>query len=85
MHFMAGNVSCHALTKLMTDYLDGALSLTDTMRFHLHLGFCVGCRVYLRQLKHTMVMLGRMPMEPMPNHVREQLMARFQHWKNVRR
>ena len=81
MHVMAGNLSCQDLTDLITDYLEGCLSLTDKIRFQIHLGLCIGCRTYLSQMKTTIETLGQLPPEPMPDHVRDELMARFRNWK----
>ena len=81
MHLMAGNMSCQELVDLMTEYFEGSLTFTDRIRFQIHLGFCVGCRNYLNQMKHTIRTLGKLPSEPMPTEVREELLKRFRTWK----
>ncbi len=83
LDYLAGRMTCKEFVEIITDYLDGSLSLLNRIRFHLHLGLCLGCRVYLRQMKHTIETLGRLPDEPVPPAVREQLLQRFRTWKNT--
>jgi len=81
MHLMAGNMSCQELVDALTDYLEGSLSISDRIRFQIHLGFCGGCRNYLNQMKYTIRTLGKLPAEPMPEDVRGELLKRFRNWK----
>lgn len=83
LDYLAGRVTCKEFVEIITDYLEGSLSLLNRIRFHLHLGLCLGCRVYLRQTKQTIHTLGRLPDEPVPPAVREQLLQRFRTWKNT--
>lgn len=70
-------LTCQQLTELVTDYLEGRLSLREWIRFQMHLGMCRRCRVYLRQMKMTVKTLGKMPVDPIPADVRRELLARF--------
>ncbi len=81
MHLMAGNISCQELADLITEYLEGSLTFSERIRFQIHLGFCVGGRSYLNQMKTTIRTLGKLPSEPMPTEVREELLKRFRTWK----
>jgi anti-sigma factor RsiW len=74
-------MSCRQLAELVTDYLDGHLSLADQMRFQLHLGLCVHCRAYLKQFKATTGALRETQPEPPPPEVEAELLRRFQGWK----
>ena len=80
--FLAGNISCIDFTEALTDYLEGKQSFFTWVRFQMHLGLCQGCRVYLKQMKQTTQTLGKLPNEPMPSLVREELLHRFRGWKN---
>jgi predicted anti-sigma-YlaC factor YlaD len=82
---LAGNMTCKELTEAVTDYLEGSLSLWDRVRFQMHLGTCLGCRRYLRQMRVTIRTLGTLPAEPVPPAVREELIRRFRSWKNSQR
>lgn len=81
MHLMAGNLSCQELADLITEYLEGSMGFADRVRFQIHLGFCSGCRNYLGQMKSTIRILGKLPPEPMPTEVRDELLNRFRTWK----
>jgi anti-sigma factor RsiW len=70
-------LSCKELTELVTDYLEGRMPFLQRVKFHLHLGTCDRCRAYLRQMKMAITTLGRLPDEPAPAGVREELLARF--------
>ncbi len=69
------------MTELVTDYLEGRLPLPRRVRFQLHLGMCRHCRAYLRQMKATIRTLGRLPQEPIPPHIADDLLRRFRNWK----
>lgn len=81
MAYLAGNFSCQEVANLMTEYLDGALSLRERIRFHMHLGLCFACRNFLKQMKYTVATLQQLPPEPVPPQVKAELLRRFQHWK----
>lgn len=73
-------LSCRDLTELMTDYVEGKMSLGQRLRFQMHLGMCTPCRAYLRQMRLTITTLGKLPAEPVPEDVRRELLQRFQGW-----
>ncbi len=70
-------LTCRQLTEVVTDYLEGRMSFMQRVSFHLHLGICTRCRAYLRQMKMTVKTLGKLPDEPIPPGVRDELLARF--------
>lgn len=74
-------LTCRELTEVITDYLEGRMSIMDRMRFRAHIGMCRHCRAYLDQMKHTIRMLGALPPETIPPDVRDQLLAQFHDWK----
>ena len=84
MDYLAGKVTCREFTEAVTDYLEGNLGFLKWVRFQMHLGMCVNCRAYLRQMKQTVQTLGRLPEEPIPPAVREELLRRFRAWKSSR-
>src|SRR3954463_8755717 len=59
-------MTCKEITELVTDYLERRLSLRDRLRVRWHLGFCRFCRAYLRQMRTTIRITGRLPDEPPP-------------------
>lgn len=70
-------LTCQQLTEHVTDYLEGRLPPMERARFQMHLGMCGRCRSYLRQMKLTVRTLGKLPAEPIPADVRDDLLARF--------
>ncbi len=82
--YLAGKVTCRAFTEAVTDYLEGTLGLRDWIRMQMHLGLCLGCRRYLKQMRTTVRTLGSLPAEPIPAPVRDELLRRFRTWKTRR-
>lgn len=70
-------LTCQQLTELVTEYLEGRMSLWRRMEFQMHLGMCRHCRTYLRQMKTTVSTLGALPPEPIPEELKAELLARF--------
>ena len=77
LDYLAGRMTCEEFVEIVTDYLEGSMTFRERVKFHLHLGLCFGCRVYLRQMRQTIQTVGRLPEEPVPPAVREQLLERF--------
>ena len=75
-------MKCRDVVELMTDYLEGALSAADVERFEEHLAGCDGCRAYLEQMRTTRRLTGRVAEEPMPEALREELVAAFRSWRS---
>lgn len=74
-------LTCRELTELVTDYLEGRLSIGQRLRFEVHIGLCGDCRGYLRQMKQTIRALGRLPETPVPPEGLDELLQRFRDWK----
>ena len=74
-------LTCRQMTTLITDYLEGRLPWMDRARFRMHVGMCRHCRDYLRQMKLSFAVLGKMPPEPIPDGVMDALLARLGDWK----
>ena len=74
-------LSCQELTELVQDYSDGRLTFMQRLQFELHVGMCRHCREYLRQLRTATLALKSLPIEPMPDELRDELLARFRTWK----
>jgi predicted anti-sigma-YlaC factor YlaD len=47
-------MTCRQLVELVTDYLEGALTPEERVRFDAHLDVCPGCVTYLDQMRTTM-------------------------------
>ena len=73
-------LTCREITELITDHLEGRLSLLQRVRFQLHLGMCRHCRAYLRQMRATIEALRILPVEPVPPELPGELLRRFRNW-----
>jgi anti-sigma factor RsiW len=71
---------CVEVVELVTDYVEGRLTLRERVRFELHLWACGACRAYLRQMRHTVQALGRVRRAPLPEALEAELTRRFQGW-----
>ena len=74
-------MTCREVVELMTDYLDGALPEDARLRFEEHIAGCDGCSAYLEQLRTARRLVGRMAQVPVPERVREELLAAFRHFR----
>lgn len=76
----ASSATCQQFTEVVTDYLEGALTFREWIRFQMHLGLCVGCRRYLRQMKQTIHVLGKLPDEAISMEIHEKMLEKFKTW-----
>lgn len=75
-------LTCKQMTELVTDCLEGKLSIWQRLMFQMHLGMCKHCRAYVRQMKATIAAVGHLPDEPIDPKMHEELMRRFENWKS---
>jgi anti-sigma factor RsiW len=75
-------LTCRELVRLVTDYLEGALSETDVGRFDAHLAKCDGCTTYLAQVRETIRITGTLTEESLAQEARDELLAAFRTWKH---
>jgi hypothetical protein len=78
---LPGDLECRELVELVTDYLEGALAPDERVGFELHLAVCDGCTAYLRQVRATLRVAGRLAERSIPVDVRDRLLEAFRGWK----
>ncbi|HXZ56939.1 MAG TPA: zf-HC2 domain-containing protein [Gaiellaceae bacterium] len=83
MTVYAEQLSCQELVELVTDYLEGALSEEEAARFESHIGTCTGCRVYLEQMRQTIVVLGALTVESVTPEAETGLLEAFRGWRSA--
>ncbi len=75
------SIDCRGWTRLVTDYIEGALPLEVAARVDAHLGECTGCTRYLDQMRTTIAVVGHLSHDDvnsaMPNELRRALLAVF--------
>ena len=79
-------MSCQAFVELVTEYLEGAMTLPHKARFEQHLYFCEGCVTYLEQIRRTSRVVQAVALSlggerPPPATTVEQLADAFRKWK----
>jgi anti-sigma factor RsiW len=75
------SMTCRELVELVTSYLEGALSLEDRLRFEAHIAGCDGCTAYLRQMRQTIRITGRLRVEDVSPEAEAALLQAFDRWK----
>ena len=80
----APELSCRELVRLITDYLEGTLSVRDRRRFDRHLRGCDGCTTYVEQMRQTIRAIGHIPHEPITSKTRDEVLAIFRAWRGSR-
>ncbi len=78
---MSEQMACKELVEVVTDYLEGRLSVVDRVRLEEHLAGCPRCQNYLDQMRQTLAMLGRIPAESIEPSAQNELLDVFRDWK----
>jgi anti-sigma factor RsiW len=76
------SMTCRELVELVTGYLEGALSLEDRLRFEAHIAGCDGCTAYLRQMRQTIRVTGRLRVGDVSPEAEAALLHAFRSWKH---
>jgi anti-sigma factor RsiW len=74
-------VTCQELVELVTEYLDGALTPAERVRFAEHIDHCDGCSEYLVQFRETIAVVGHLPPESIDPAAEAKLLGVFRDWK----
>lgn len=70
-------LDCNELVELVTDFLEGALDPEAERCLIDHLTLCDGCGTYVEQMRTTVLALGAMPSDGLPDTVRRALLLEF--------
>ncbi len=76
-----GELACQEMVELITDYLEGALSRSQRRRFDAHLAGCEHCTEYLRQMRTTIRLTGRLREEDLTPAMREEFAEIYRRWR----
>jgi anti-sigma factor RsiW len=77
----SNGLSCIEVVEIVTDYLEGAMSAAERLRFEQHLSTCDGCTNYLRQMRETIRLTGMLTEDQIPDEQKRKLLAAFRDWK----
>jgi anti-sigma factor RsiW len=78
----ADELTCKELVELVTAYLDDALPPDERRRFEEHLAACEFCTEYLRQMRLTIGVLGRLPEESISSEALAELQNAFRSFRS---
>lgn len=76
-------MTCQELVEVVTEYLEGSLPPVERQRFERHLETCDGCTSYLKQMRHTVRVLGRLSVDDIPANEQERLLELFRDWRRA--
>jgi hypothetical protein len=77
------DLTCRELVGLVTDYLEGVLTLGERRRFEHHLDLCSVCPRYVEQCRTTIRVLGRLGEADLSEPARSALLTAFRAWKRA--
>lgn len=72
---------CREAVALMTDYLEGALTQRDRVRFEEHLAGCAHCGEYLAQMRATIEIAGRVTPNDLSDEAVAELVDLYRRWR----
>ena len=75
------DLACREFVELVTDYLENRLPSEERLRFEQHMSGCDGCTTYLKQMRQTIQLVGKITEDSLSPDVREELLNRFRNWK----
>jgi predicted anti-sigma-YlaC factor YlaD len=76
----AAAFNCEQIVELVTDYLEGALSVDERLAFEQHVSACASCRGYFTQMRTIIRVAGSLHEDDLPEPVRERLVDAFRDW-----
>ncbi|MCI0407010.1 MAG: zf-HC2 domain-containing protein [Acidobacteria bacterium] len=72
---------CRELFARLSEYLDGELDPAVCEETDKHLEDCSRCQKFLESLRRTVVLVNRLPGEPLPEETRRQIRESFRRLK----
>jgi anti-sigma factor RsiW len=81
MFWQRKQLVCQEMVELITDYLEGTLSRSQRRRFEAHIAACENCTEYLRQMRATIRLTGRLRAEDMTPAMRVEFTELYQRWR----
>jgi anti-sigma factor RsiW len=76
-------LSCQELVELLTDYLEGALSIAERQRVERHLASCDGCTAYVEQFRVTIRAVGRLTLADLTPAAEAALLQAFRGFRRT--
>jgi predicted anti-sigma-YlaC factor YlaD len=74
-------LTCKELTEVLTDYLEGVMSLQDRTRFEAHLALCEGCVTYVDHMRQVIETARALRPDDVEATAPDDLLEAFRAWK----
>jgi hypothetical protein len=79
---LARELTCSEIVELVTEYLEGGLTVDGRERFEEHVAFCHDCLTYLDQVRETIVTVGRVGVDDeLSPALQASLLEAFRGWE----
>jgi len=78
---LSRDIVCKQAVELASDYLQGALSRRERRRFERHLAGCPHCTEYLRQMRETIRLTGRVVPEDLSPQAQAEFSELYRRWR----
>jgi anti-sigma factor RsiW len=78
------DLACIEFVEVVTDYLEGTLTIEDRERFERHFAACPNCHRYLEQLVRTMQLTGELrtdDVDALAPYARDELLGAFRDYR----
>jgi anti-sigma factor RsiW len=73
-------MACRQAVELVTDYLEGTLSLAQRRRFEAHLARCPDCPEYLAQMRAIIALAGSVTPDDLTPRMQGELITLYRRW-----
>jgi hypothetical protein len=73
--------ACAEVVELASEYLEGAMTAEQSMRFELHLNLCDGCSAFLEQVRTTAALASSLEVKEISDDLKAKLLAAFRDWE----
>jgi len=71
------DLQCVEFVEMVTEYLEGSMSVNERLAMERHLAFCAPCVDYIEQMRATIAVTGALSEQDVPDEVIEPIMAAF--------
>jgi anti-sigma factor RsiW len=75
------SITCKELTEVLTDYLEGTMSLEDRATLEAHLVLCEGCAIYVEQMRQVISTVRELREDEVEATAPDSLLEAFRAWK----
>lgn len=81
MRLRRRDLVCREVVELVSEHIEGTLPRAQCRRLEAHLAGCPHCSEYLRQMRATIELTGRLALADLPAGMREELLGVYRRWR----